>query len=480
MQCDRRQMLQRITGGIGPLALATMLSHQNRSLGAPVGESQGMESAKRFAPTADRMIFLFQFGSPSQVDTFDYKPELQRRDGENVPKHYLEDSKLKNILSFGNEWMASPFGAKQYGQSGVWVSDILPHMAQHVDDMCIIRSMVSDSNNHAPASLLVNTGIVQEGKPSLGSWLTYGLGNINENLPPYVVLYDVGPYGGPANYHHGFLPAASAATLFRTRGEPIRDLRPPAQRARSQRKVLELVQKLNHQHQSQHTLHPELDARIASYELAYRMQSEALEIGDLADESAATLEAYGMDRPETSGYGRMCLMARRLVERGVRVVQLYQGVIDPKEGWDAHQDLKGNHEFNALRTDRPIGALLSDLKQRGLLETTLVVWCGEFGRTPMVDNGGGRTRKDAGRNHNNLAFSIWMAGGGVKGGQVLGATDDFGLFATEMPSTVHDLHATLLRAFGLDADELYFEHAGRQERLIGVQGGGSVIKGVFA
>jgi uncharacterized protein (DUF1501 family) len=210
------------------------------------------------------------------------------------------------------------------------------------------------------------------------------------------------------------------------------------------------------------------------------MQSEALEIGDLADESAATLEAYGMDRPETSGYGRMCLMARRLVERGVRVVQLYQGVIDPKEGWDAHQDLKGNHEFNALRTDRPIGALLSDLKQRGLLETTLVVWCGEFGRTPMVDNGGGRTRKDAGRNHNNLAFSIWMAGGGVKGGQVLGATDDFGLFATEMPSTVHDLHATLLRAFGLDADELYFEHAGRQERLIGVQGGGSVIKGVFA
>jgi uncharacterized protein (DUF1501 family) len=240
-----------------------------------------------------------------------------------------------------------------------------------------------------------------------------------------------------------------------------------------------MAQKLNRQHQNHHALHPELDARIASYELAYRMQSEALQVGVISDESASTLESYGIDRPETSDYGRMCLMARRLVERGVRVVQLYQGVADPKEGWDAHSDLKGNHEFNARRTDQPTGALLADLKQRGLLDSTLVVWCGEFGRTPMVDTGGGRTRKDAGRNHNNLAFSIWMAGGGVKGGQVIGATDDFGLFATDQPCTVHDLHTTILKAFGIDADELYFEHAGRQERLIGIQGGGSVIAGVL-
>lgn len=479
MFIDRRDILQGMTGGVGSLALATMLGRSGLTAGLCSDPSPGMESARKFAPTADRMIFLFQFGSPSQVDTFDYKPELQRRDGEAIPKHYREDPKLANILAYGSEWMGSPFGAKQHGECGSWVSDILPHMAQHVDELCIIRSMVSDSNNHAPASLLVNTGVVQEGKPSLGSWLTYGLGCINQNLPPYVVLYDVGPYAGPANYHHGFLPAALSATHFRTRGEPIRDLKPPLTRAASQRDVLDLTQKLNRKHQSQHALHPELDARIASYELAYRMQSEALQVGDISDESAATLESYGIDRPETSDYGRMCLMARRLVERGVRVVQLFQGVADPKEGWDAHSDLKGNHEFNARRTDLPTGALLADLKQRGLLDSTLVVWCGEFGRTPMVDTDGGRTRKDAGRNHNNLAFSIWMAGGGVKGGQVIGATDDFGLFATDRPCNVHDLHTTILKAFGIDADELYFEHAGRQERLIGIQGGGSVIAGVL-
>jgi hypothetical protein len=307
----------------------------------------------------------------------------------------------------------------------------------------------------------------------MGSWLTYGLGSESQNLPGFVVLYDVGSYGGPGNWGNAFLPAAFGGVRFRDRGSPVFDLTPPAAHAATQRETLDLVQALNQAHSRERAGNPELEARIASYELAYRMQAAALEVGDLSRESAATRRLYGLDDEATAGYGRKCLLARRLVERGVRVVQIYNGLLSPKDGWDAHADLKGNHEYNARMTDRPTAALLKDLKARGLLERTLVVWCGEFGRTPHSDG-------SHGRNHNGLAFSLWLAGGGVKGGTALGASHELGMHAIQDPYTVHDLHATILSAFGLRPDDLFFRHNGRPERLTGVAGSSRVIPGVFA
>ncbi|MEQ1829570.1 MAG: DUF1501 domain-containing protein, partial [Pirellula sp.] len=385
----------------------------------------------------------------------------------------------QNTLSYGFELMASPFRWKQHGQSGLWISELFPHVAEHVDELCIIRSMVADSNNHAPASLSMNTGALIEGKPSLGSWITYGLGTENQNLPGFVVLYNVGPYSGSANYKGGFMPSAYSATHFRHHGTPIFDLLPPSHLAKTQRQTIDLLQRLNRSHQMQRPGQSQLDNRIATYEMAYRMQHETLAIGDLNNESESTLRLYGLHEKETEEYGRMCLIARRLVEKGVRVVQVFNGVAKPKEGWDAHVGLAENHRFNALRTDRPIAGLIADLKARGLLERTLIVWCGEFGRLPMFDAGNGRKRIDAGRNHNALGFSMWMAGGGVHGGKALGATDELGLFAEQSPYSVRDLHSTILRGFGLDANQLTFPNSGRDERIIGVEDAGQVIEGVF-
>jgi hypothetical protein len=342
-----------------------------------------------------------------------------------------------------------------------------------VDDVCFVHSLQADSNNHAPASYQLHTGDVRPGKASLGSWVTYGLGTENQDLPGYVMLFDAGPLGGAANYSNGFLPAAFQPTRLRDRGTPVLDLLPPDDFAAGQRQSLDLVKQLNLRHLSEHAGNTQLEARIASYELAYRMQSAALEVGDLDSESQSLRQGYGFEHADkrTVSFARKCLMARRLVERGVRFVQLYD--MPDKDGWDAHAKVRENHVPRARWTDQPIAALLSDLKQRGLLETTLVVWASEFGRTPMMQG-------DVGRQHNAAGFTVWLAGGGVRPGVHIGATDDLGLMATQNPQPFHNLHATILTALGITPDDLGYEVNGRIERLTGVAGSARAIDGVLA
>jgi hypothetical protein len=430
-----------------------------------------------FAPRAKSVIFLFLVGGPSQVDTFDYKPELQRLSGEPLPaslRKSLEQSKFAHV-TFGCEdkLLGSPYTWQQYGESGMWVSELFPHIARHVDDLCFIHSMQADSNNHAPASYQLHTGDVRVGKASLGSWATYGLGSENQDLPGYVVLFDTGPLGGAGNYSNGFLPAAFQPTRLRDKGSPVLDLLPPDDFAAGQRASLDLIRELNLRHRQTREGFTELDARLATYELAYRMQSSALEVGNLDEEAQRTQRAYGLEHVDerTRNFGRKCLLARRLVERGVRFIQLYD--MPDKDGWDAHAKLTENHTPRARWTDQPVAALLADLKQRGLLDETLVVWASEFGRTPIVQG-------DGGRNHNSAGFTIWLAGGGVKPGQRIGATDEVGYLAVDRPTHFRDLHATILAALGLDNDALSFQANGRQERLTGVAGTAKVIPGVLA
>ena len=429
------------------------------------------------APKAKSVIFLYMVGGPSQVDTFDYKPTLQKLNGKPVPdslKEAVKKSRHANVFQgCKEELMASPFGWKQYGQSGMWVSDLYPRVAQHVDDLCFIHSLQAESNNHAPASYQLHTGEIQAGKASIGSWVTYGLGTENQNLPGYVLLFDAGPLGGSANYSNGFLPPAFQGTRLRDNGTPVLDLLPPPEFAEGQRASLDLIQQLNRKHREARPGFAELDARIASYELAYRMQAAALDVGNLAGESAAIRESYGVEHKETrlAAFGRKCLLARRLVERGVRFVQLYD--MPDKDGWDAHDHVTKNHTPRALWTDQPIAALLADLKQRGLFEETLVIWASEFGRTPMMQG-------TDGRQHNAAGFTIWMAGGGVKAGARIGATDEIGLMAVQQPHAFKDLHATILAALGIKNDDLFFEHNARMERLTGVAGSAKIIPGVLA
>ena len=355
----------------------------------------------------------------------------------------------------------------------MWVSELCPRVAEHVDDLCFIHSIQSDSNNHAPSSYQLHTGDVRPGKASLGSWVTYGLGSENSDLPGYVMLFDAGPLGGAANYSNGFLPAAFQPTRLRDTGTPVLDLLPPEEFAAGQRASLDLIRELNLRHRDARPGFTELDARIASYELAYRMQSSALEVGDMEREPEHLRRAYGFEEKDkrTASFGRKCLLARRLVERGVRFVQVYD--MPDKDGWDAHGELVKNHTPRARWTDQPAAALLEDLKQRGLLDSTLVIWASEFGRTPMMQG-------NVGRQHNAAGFTIWMAGGGVRPGIRIGATDEIGLMAVERPHSVKDLHATILTALGLNNEELSFEVSGRQERLTGVAGTAKVIEGVLS
>lgn len=432
--------------------------------------------APDFRPRARSVIFLFMVGGPSQIDTFDYKPTLQQLDGKPLPasiRQTLAGGKFANVThGCDDKLLASPYKWRQYGESGMWVSELFPHMARHVDDLCFIHSMQSESNNHAPASYQLHTGDVRAGKASLGSWTTYGLGSENQDLPGYVVLFDAGPLGGAGNYSNGFLPAAFQPTRLRDRGTPVLDLLPPDEFAAGQRASLDVIRELNVHHRQSREGFTELDARIASYELAYRMQSSALEVGDLERETAFTRRGYGLEHDDqrTRSFGRKCLLARRLVERGVRFVQLYD--MPDKDGWDAHSKLSDNHTPRARWTDQPVAALLEDLKQRGLLDETLVIWASEFGRTPLLQG-------DRGRNHNAAGFTIWLAGGGVKPGQRIGATDEVGYLAVERPAPFRDLHATIFAALGLDNDELFFETNGRQERLTGVAGSARRIEGVL-
>jgi hypothetical protein len=406
------------------------------------------------------------YGGPSSIDLFDPKPELDRRDGERLPGEV-------DVL-FGNPGplMRSPFSFQQYGQSGAWVSELYPHIARHVDDLAFLRACKSDSNNHAPAVLQMNTGVTRVGRPSAGAWITYGLGSSNRNLPGYVVMHDHRsvPVGGAPNWGAGFLPAAYQGVTFRPSKTPLLYLdRPAGVDAAHQRSQLDLLNDFNSRHAAAHPGEAELRGRIESFELAYRMQTEAPDAVNLEGEMEATRRLYAMDDPKTEPYGARLLLARRLVERGVRFVQVYSG--GTRLNWDGHLNLAENHRRFCAETDRPIAGLLQDLKRRGLLEDTLVVWGSEFGRMPISQDG-------TGRDHNPHAFTMFLAGGGIKGGTSYGSSDDLGYLAAENPVTVNDFHATLLHLLGIDHTRLTFEHEGRSVRLTDVAG--QVIHDIIA
>lgn len=455
----RREFLWQTGAGFTGLALTAMLADDGflpQALAADPLEPR----APHFAPKAKRVIFLFMYGGPSQVDTFDPKPILNAKDGKTI-----EIESRKGSITTGT-LLGSPRTFQSHGQSGIEVSDLFPCLAKHVDDMAVIRSMYADSFAHGSALIQMNTGSLFQGKPCLGSWTTYGLGTENANLPAFVVLLDPrgGPIGGSPNWGAGYMPATFQGTQFRTSGDPILNLSPRAPVSREeQRAQLDFLKTLNERHLASRAEESELAARVASYELAYRMQSHAPDAVDLASESETTRDMYGLNDKTTADFGRKCLMARRLVERGVRFVQVYSGGGHNDENWDAHGDVDRNHKLHCGETDRPIAALLTDLKQRGLLDDTLVVWSGEFGRMPTTQGG-------KGRDHNPQGFSAWMAGGGVKGGTIVGATDEIGYAAAENKVHVHDLHATILHLLGLDHTLLTYFHGGRDQRLTDVHG----------
>ena len=462
----RREFFTQAGSGLAGLALTSMLAESGKA--ATVRRDPMAPREPHHRATAKSVIFLFMEGGPSHIDLFDPKPKLNELHGQPLPSSFG-----KIITAMGtanNSLMGSPRTWKQYGQSGTWVSDWYPHIAQHVDDMAVIRSCQADGLNHVGSVCQMNTGSILAGRPSMGAWVTYGLGSANKNLPTFLVLVDQGlPLGGAKTWSAGFLPAVYQGTLLRQGEEPILHLKPPAGVTDEQQKQkLALLKELNTVHAEARADDSELDARIRSYELAYQMQAAGPEAVDLAQESEKTKELYGMNEPDMASFGRNCLLARRLVERGVRFVEVYCG---SGSAWDAHANIEGNHGKWCRVSDKPIAGLLTDLKQRGLLDDTLVVWGGEFGRTPFNEKGNGR-------DHNPWGFTMWMAGGGVKGGQTLGTTDELGLRAVETPYHVHDIHASILHAVGLDHFRTTYMHSGRAERPTIVAG--NVIKPLFS
>src|SRR3954454_3268972 len=444
---NRRDFLKKAGAGFGLLALSELLQGQGLLAANPEPSPALDPMAPRpphFPAKAKSIIWLFMEGAPSSVDLFDPKPELTKRDGQRI-----------NIDVFnGNPGplMKSPFSFKQHGQSGAWVCEKYPNVAKHVDDFAFIRSLHSESNDHVPALYQINTGIARPGFPSAGAWITYGLGSESQNLPGYVVLGNTqGVKGGPLNWSAGFLLASYQGTLFRSSGAPILNLTRPEQVTREdQRAQLDFLKSVNTGHLQQHEGEPDLLARIQSFELAYRMQMEATDLADFSKESRETIELYGMDKDASKNIGTKCLMARRLIERGVRFVQVYS------DGeWDAHADLKGNHAHHCATTDMPIHGLLTDLKRRGLWDSTLIIWGGEFGRMPVSQGSGGR-------DHNPHGFMAWMAGAGIKGGVSYGETDEIGYKAVQDRVSVHDFHATMLHLMGIDHTKLTYLHNGRQ------------------
>jgi hypothetical protein len=406
-------------------------------------------------------------GGPSHIDLFDPKPELNKLAGKPMPASF---GKLVTAMGTGNNTlMASPRTWKQHGKSGMWVSEWYPHIAKHVDDMTVIRSCWANGLNHVGSVCQMNTGDILAGRPSLGAWVTYGLGTATKNLPTFVVLTDDKEVlGGPKNWSSGFLPASYQGTQFRQGDTPILNLKPPdGVTDERQKSRLSLLKQLNQHWGADKTEDTDLDARVKSFELAYEMQSAGAEAVDISKETEATKSLYGMDDEMTRQFGHNCLLARRLVERGVRFVELYCG---SGSGWDAHSNIEGNHGKWCKVSDKPIAGLLEDLKQRGLLQDTLVVWGGEFGRTPFNEKGNGR-------DHNPWGFTMWMAGGGAKGGQYVGTTDEIGLRAVEKPCHVHDIHASILYALGMDHLQMTYQHNGRAERPTIV--GGNIFKEIF-
>ncbi len=470
----RREMLWEMGGGFAGVALAGLLSKDGIQAARCYGEEKRLITDLAVRPshypaTAKSIIYLMMNGGPSQVDTFDYKPALEKYANQPLPadKKYINSGGRKvGFLTPAQR----PFRAG--GESGLLISDYFPKIREHADKLAVIKSCHTDSHAHGSALVEMNTGKTIVGRPSLGSWCVYGLGTENENLPGYVVILDKrgGPIGGQPNWSSGFIPATFQGTLFRCDGAPVFDLTPPRLRdGRIQAEQLEMLRWLNEKHQDSRPNTADLRSRAKSYELAFRMQAEAPEAVDLSQETEQTLAAYGVGVQPTDEFGRNCLVARRLVERGVRFVQLYSGGGHLEETWDAHADVEKNHGQHGAEVDQPIAALLTDLEQRGLLDSTLVVWGGEFGRMPFSEGEGAR-----GRNHNPYGFSMWFAGAGVRGGMSYGATDEFGFAAVENKVHVHDLHATMLHLMGLDHELLTFFYQGREESLTDV--GGRIIR----
>lgn len=447
MLASRREFLLRAGGGCGAIALASLAASQATAANAIAVD-----------PRVKRVIWLFMHGGPSHVDLFDPKPDLVRLAGQPIPASFGMVMTRRKVAA--NPLLAPIKPFRSRGQSGIEVSDFLPKIAEHADELCVIRSMHGDSVNHPQSVYQMNTGSILMGHPSVGSWVSYGLGSENADLPAYVVLPDPGGglKGGPPAWGSGYLPASYQGIPMRDGAEPILHLKSAGNFTKDQqRSTLDFVQQLNAEHLKSRDRDDMLQARIAAYELAYRMQAAAPDLVDLRDESQATMDMYGMNRKSTRSFGSRCLLARRMIERGVRFVQVYSG---DTNGWDAHSDVLKNHTELCEATDAPVAALLTDLKRRGLWDDTLVIWGGEFGRMPMSESG-------KGRDHNPWGYTLWMAGGGVKGGYVHGATDAIGLRAEEKPVHIRNFHATLLHLLGLDPRSLTYYHNGLAERLIG-------------
>src|SRR5579875_1171722 len=464
---NRRQMLRQFANGFGMLGLAGLLADEARASSA--ADNPLAVKAPHYPAKAKRLIFLFMSGGPSHVDTFDPKPRLQRDNGKPLP---FEQPKLVRTRTVN--LLQSPFKFQKHGQSGIEVSELFPHIARCIDDICVIRSMVADNINHNGACLQMNTGEQAFSRPSLGSWLLYGLGSENQSLPGFVVISPAQPAQGAPLWSSSFLPAAYQGTLVADLNNPIANLKNPETPPARQRDQLDTLRRLNDLHRQKRQQDSQLNARIASFELAFRMQRHAPEAFDLSGESPATQRLYGLHEKTTEIFGKQCLLARRLVERGVRCVQVYHTQTARRSScqlWDQHGGLRTELPANCAATDRPIAGLLYDLKARGLLEDTIVLWGGEFGRTPTAEG-------NDGREHHPFGFTMWLAGAGIKGGLVYGATDEFGWHAVENKVHVHDLHATLLHLMGLNHERLTYRHAGRDYRLTDVHG--KVVRDILA
>jgi hypothetical protein len=459
---SRRQMLTNFASGFGMLGLASLLADEASAMSTVSGAANPLSvRMPMYSAKAKRVIFLFMSGGPSHVDLFDPKPRLQKDNGKPPP---FERPKL--IRTPTGNLLGSPFKFAKQGQCGMEISELWPHLSRHVDDLCVIRSMYADNINHNGACLQMNTGEQTFSRPSMGSWLLYGLGTENQSLPGFVVISPAQPAQGAPLWSSSFLPAAYQGTLVSDLKNPIANLKNPRFTSAMQRSQLDVLKSLDDLHAQQREEDTRLSARIQSFELAFRMQTEAPAAFNLDGESAGTLKDYGLGNPTTEHFGRQCLLARRLSERGVRVVQVYHTETSKRKScqlWDQHGGLRAELANNCAATDQPIAALLADLKQRGLLDETLVIWGGEFGRTPTAENADGRE-------HHPFGFTMWMAGGGVKGGLAYGTTDEFGWFAQENKVHVHDLHATVLHLMGIDHTKLTYRYSGRDYRLTDVSG----------
>lgn len=473
---SRRELLARSSNGIGVLALARMLDQE--AAAAPADINPLAVKPQHLPRKAKHCIFLFMAGGASQLDTFDYKPALQKYAGKSLPMVPGLSGEIEGFLRAPHRAIPSPFKFKQYGQSGRWMNTLMPRIGELADELAFVYGIQVENNNHGPATMSMNTGSQFPGSPSIGSWVNFGLGSPNQDLPGYVVLQD--PRGSPVNgaavWGSGYLPAALQGTLVRSKGSPILDLAPPKGLSRErQRKEFDLLKALNESHMAERPGESELEARISAYELAFRMQGKAAQVVDLSGESEQMKRRYGLDNPVTEGFGQQCLLARRLVENGVRHVLCIHGVEIAKQSWDDHGDIQGGMPRHLAEVDQPVAALLMDLKARGLLQETLVVWASEMGRTPFINDL--KTDKP-GRDHNQYGLAMWMAGGDVKGGSTAGETDEFGIKSLGEPIPIRDVHATILNLLGLSDERLTYLHAGRFRRLTDI--GGRVLTEIVA